>query len=177
MSAPARAWVVGDDVSTDYLMPGFTMFGRMSAAEMARHCLRTILPGFADEVRPGDVLVAGRNFGCGSSRPAARNLLALGVAAVIAESFAGLFYRNAINAGLLLIEIADVRHVVGSDDLVTLDMASGTLYDHSRGHQLTFARPEPHIQEILDAGGLISLLRRRLQSRDPTSDRPGPGAC
>jgi 3-isopropylmalate/(R)-2-methylmalate dehydratase small subunit len=165
----ARAWVVGDDISTDYLMPGITMFGRMSAEEMARHCLRSILPQFAEEVRPGDILVAGQNFGCGSSRPAARNLRALGVAAVVAESFAGLFYRNAINTGLPLIEIANVSTLVGAGDEVTLDLASGDFYDHTRDRQLPFKPYESHIQAILDAGGLIPLLRRRMQDTEAAS--------
>jgi 3-isopropylmalate/(R)-2-methylmalate dehydratase small subunit len=167
-----RVWLVGDDISTDYLMPGITMFGRMSADEMASHCLRSILPQFARDVRRGDILVAGTNFGCGSSRPAARNLRALGVAAVVAESFAGLFYRNAINTGLPLIEIADVSSLIGPGDEVTLDLAGGTFYDHTRKHRLTFKPYESHIQAILDAGGLIPLLRQRMENAEAAS-RPG----
>jgi 3-isopropylmalate/(R)-2-methylmalate dehydratase small subunit len=170
-----RAWLVGDDISTDYLMPGITMFGRMSAEEMARYCLRSILPQFAEEVRTGDILVAGQNFGCGSSRPAARNLRALGVAAVVAESFAGLFYRNAINTGLPLIEIANVSSLISPGDEVMLDLAGGNFYDHSRGHRLTFKPYEPHIQAILDAGGLIPLLQQRMADAKADSGR-GAGA-
>jgi 3-isopropylmalate/(R)-2-methylmalate dehydratase small subunit len=94
-----RAWVLGDDIDTDQLAPGPYM--KSPIAELARHCLEAADPRFAAEVRPGDVVVAGRNFGIGSSREqAAKALLTLGVAAVVARSFGGIFRRNAINLGL-----------------------------------------------------------------------------
>ena len=98
--AGGRAWRFGDDIDTDVLAPGIYM--KKPIAELAQHCLEVVDPRFAKEVRPGDIVVAGRNFGMGSSREqAAQALIALGVAAVLAKSFAGIFYRNALNQGLL----------------------------------------------------------------------------
>jgi 3-isopropylmalate/(R)-2-methylmalate dehydratase small subunit len=154
-----RAWVFGDDVDTDAIAPGAWM--KFDIDRLSAHCLEALDPAFAREVRAGDVLVAGRNFGCGSSREqAAQALRHLGLAAVIARSFAGLFYRNAINLGLPVLECdAAARIAAGAEIEVALDTASVHL---DGGETLRCTALAPFLLEILRAGGLLNQLERRL---------------
>lgn len=154
-----RAWVFGDDVDTDAIAPGRWM--KFDIDTLSAHCLEALDPAFAREVRAGDVLVAGRNFGCGSSREqAAQALRHLGLAAVIARSFAGLFYRNAINLGLPVLECdAAERIAAGAEIEVDVDAASVRL---AGGETLRCAAIAPFLLEILRAGGLLNQLERRL---------------
>jgi len=154
-----RAWVFGDDVDTDAIAPGAWM--KFDIDTLARHCLETLDPEFAGGVRPGDVLVAGRNFGCGSSREqAAQALKQLGLAAVVARSFAGLFYRNAINLGLPALECAQTARIpAGAGIAVDLDAAAIRLLG---GESLRCAPIPVFLLDILRAGGLLNQLERRL---------------
>jgi 3-isopropylmalate/(R)-2-methylmalate dehydratase small subunit len=153
----SRLFLLGDNIDTDQLAPGQYMKGGIE--ELARHCLEIARPGFAAEVSRGDILVAGRNFGAGSSREqAAEALLHLGVAGVVAQSFAGIFYRNAINLGL------PVFTAVLPDDLVdgepaTLDIELAQL-KRSTG-TLTLDPLPDNILAILHDGGLIAHLKHR----------------
>ena len=151
-----KAWVFGDDVDTDVIIPG--KYLRTKDARLwAEHAMEGLDPMFASQVDPGDVIVAGRNFGSGSSREQApRALLGAGVAVVVARSFARIFYRNAINVGLALIE-ADVTAKKG--DIVEVDLERGTLRVGEEVYQGT--KLPDFLREILDDGGLVAHRRRQ----------------
>ncbi|MCR4391935.1 MAG: 3-isopropylmalate dehydratase [Candidatus Acetothermia bacterium] len=156
-----RAWKYGDNVNTDVIFPGRYTYARMEPGEMAKHALEDLDPKFAREVKPGDVIVAGRNFGCGSSREqAATCLAAAGVGAVVAKSFARIFFRNAINSGLLALEIPEAVDVIQSGDKVGIDVERGVLV-HG-GKEYRFPPLPAAVQEILAAGGLIPYLKAKL---------------
>ena len=130
-----RAFVFGDNVDTDVLAPGKYM--KLTIAELARHCLESIAPEFARQVRPGDVVVGGRNFGMGSSREqAAEALKFLGIAAVIAPSFGGIFLRNALNLGLPVMVCAAAGKI-RQDDRVTVDLTTGRVINETTGTTLS----------------------------------------
>ncbi len=154
-----RAWIFGDDVDTDAIAPGRWM--KEGIDQLSRHCLEALDPGFASGVRPGDVLVAGRNFGCGSSREqAAQVLRQLGLAAVLARSFAGLFYRNAVNLGLPVLECEQAGRVAAGAEIgVDLEAAAVHL---AGGETLHCAPMPPFLLDIVRAGGLLKQLERRL---------------
>ena len=155
-----RAWVLGDNVDTDVITPGKYM--KFGIEDIAKHCLEPVLPEFAKQVKPGDIVVAGRNFGAGSSReqaPAA--LKQLGVAALVAESFAGLFYRNALNLGLPALICAQAKRIRDGDRL-SLDFEKALLVNESTGHTHSFEPIPPHLLEMVRDGGLIPHLEKRL---------------
>lgn len=155
-----RAWVFGDNVDTDVIAPGAWMKGSIEA--LAAHCLEIHDPAFAGSVRTGDVLVAGRNFGTGSSREQAPHALKhLGIAAVIAESFAGLFYRNAINLGLPVLVCAQARRIEAGAR-VRVDAERGRVHDESGGVTLECEPIPPHLMRIIEDGGLLNHLEQRL---------------
>ena len=156
----SRVWRLGDNVNTDQIIPGRYNV-TTDRAHLAKYCLCEYRPDFADGVAAGDVLVAGRNFGCGSSREhAAVALKATGLAAVIAVSFARIFYRNAINIGLPVL-IAPDAAALQDGDAIEVDSASGIIRDltHWRVFQ---AEPLPDfVQRIVEAGGIIPLVRQQ----------------
>ena len=156
-----KAWKYGDNVDTDLLAPGAYMKGPVE--ELAKHCLEAIDLEFASNVQPGDVIVAGRNFGIGSSREqAAEVLVLLGVKAVIAKSFGGIFYRNAFNLGLLAL-VADAEADIEAGHELDLDPASGTITNTTTGAQIA-AEPVPeHLRRIVAAGGLVPYLEQKLE--------------
>ena len=150
-----KAWVYGDDIDTDVIIPG--KYLRTKDARLwAEHAMEGCDMDFARLVEPGDVIVAGRNFGCGSSREQAPLALkGAGVAAVVARSFARIFYRNAINVGLALIE-ADV--VCQKGDMVEVDLAQGRVMVEGRVYQ--GSRLPDFLRAILDDGGLVAHRRK-----------------
>lgn len=156
-----KAWKYGDDVDTDLLAPGAYMKGPVD--ELAKHCLEAIDLEFAANVQPGDVIVAGRNFGIGSSREqAAEVLVLLGVKAVIAKSFGGIFYRNAFNLGLLAL-VADADADVEAGHELELDPATGIVTNVTTGARIA-AEPVPeHLRRIVAAGGLVPYLEQKLE--------------
>jgi len=155
-----RAWVLGDNVDTDAIAPGRYM--KFGIAEIAPHCLEGVLPEFARSVRPGDVVVGGRNFGAGSSREQAPAALKhLGVAAVVAESFAGLFYRNALNLGLAAVVCADARRIRDGDRL-RVSFENGEIANLTTGETLRGEPIPPHLMEMVRDGGLLAHLDKRL---------------
>jgi len=161
MSESGRAWVYGDDVDTDLLAPGAYM--RRPIGELARHCLEAVDPAFARQVAPGDIVVGGWNFGMGSSREqAAQALRELGVRAVVARSFAGIFYRNALNLGLLALVSPDIERILPGD-VLTLDPAAGRIENTTRGEVLACEAIPDHLLEMVQAGGLVPHLERRLR--------------
>jgi 3-isopropylmalate/(R)-2-methylmalate dehydratase small subunit len=154
-----RIWRFGDGVDTDAMAPGKYM--KLPIGGLARHCMEDLRPEFAAQVRPGDLVVGGRNFGIGSSREQAPQALAtLGVAAVIATSFAGLFYRNAINLGLPVLVCADIGPL---DDgmRARFDLEAATL-GLDGGVTVALEPIPPFLMEIVNAGGLIPHLRGTL---------------
>src|SRR5262245_774200 len=156
-----RAWVLGDDVNTEALAPGRYM--KFGIEEMAKHCLESVEPRFAREVRKGDVVVGGRNFGAGSSREQAAEALAhLGVAAVIARSFAGLFYRNAFNLGLPLLICADAGAIRAGDSL-KVDPERGRVENVSQKRTIVCEPVPAHLMALIRDGGLLGHLEKRLK--------------
>jgi 3-isopropylmalate/(R)-2-methylmalate dehydratase small subunit len=156
-----RAWVFDDDLTTEALVPGRYM--KYSIEEMAKHCLESVEPRFASEVRPGDVVVGGKNFGAGSSREqAAEVLVHLGVAAVVARSFAGLFYRNAFNLGLPLLVCADAESVLPGDFL-EVDFRAARIENLTQKTVLACEPVAVHLLGLIRDGGLLGHLEKWLR--------------
>jgi 3-isopropylmalate/(R)-2-methylmalate dehydratase small subunit len=161
-----RAFVFGDDIDTDVLAPGRYMKGPIE--ELAQHCLEAIDPKFAKNVRPGDVVVAGRNFGMGSSREqAAQALKVLGVAAVVAKSFGGIFYRNALNLGLPVVVCADTDAIEAGDRL-SVDLAGGAVVNQTSGRTLPSEPLPQFLRDMLSDGGLVPHLEKRFALQKPS---------
>ena len=158
-----RAWVFGDNIDTDVLAPGRYMKGPVEAA--APHCLESVDPDFAGQVAPGDFVIGGGNFGLGSSREqAAQVLRILGVAAVIAKSFGGIFYRNAFNLGLLAVLCPETGRIHAQDRLA-LDAEAGILRNLSTGARYACEPVPAHLLALIADGGLIPQLERRFKSQ------------
>ena len=156
-----RAWVLGDSIDTDVITPGRYM--KLPVEQIAPHCLEDVLPQFSRQVRPGDVVVAGRNFGCGSSReqaPAA--FKQLGVAALIAQSFAGIFFRNSLNLGLPALVCNDAKAIRDGEPL-EIDYGRSVIL--TNGKTLPFEPIPPHLMEMVRDGGLLPHLEKRLRCR------------
>ncbi len=149
----------GDDVSTDHISSGRHRFLAKDLAALAAHCLEDLDPEFARRVRPGDFIVAGRNFGCGSSREyAPRVIQALGVQAIIARSFARIFFRNAINIGLPAVEAA--TDGIAAGDRLALDLEGGVIRNLTRGTPVACKPYPPVMIGILRDGGLVAHLKK-----------------
>lgn len=160
----ARAFVFGDNIDTDLLAPGAYM--KSSAEEMARHCLEAIDPGFASCVQPGDVIVAGSNFGMGSSREqAAVSLKMLGVSAILAQSFARIFFRNAINLGVPAVVFERAAEISPGDQL-DIRLESGVVDNLSTGKTYEIEPLPGHIMAMIHDGGLLPHLKRRLSASE-----------
>lgn len=158
-----RVFQLGDNIDTDQLAPGQYMRGGIEA--LAAHCLEAIRPDFAESVRPGDLIIAGRNFGAGSSREqAAEALKHLGLAAVIAQSFAGIFYRNAINLGLPVLVAPDTSGVSDGDSC-TLDLEAAKLI--VEGREIALEPISENLQILLADGGLVPHLKKRFAEARP----------
>ena len=156
-----RAWKYGDSVNTDVLFPGKYTYTVTERADIARHALEDLDPTFVNGVRPGDVIVAGRNFGCGSSREQAATCLVYnGVGAVIAESFSRIFYRNALNNGLLAIVCPAAAQAIQPGEDVTVDVAASTIT--CAAGTFAFAPLSAGVMGIVEAGGLVEYVKRKL---------------
>ena len=148
----------GDNVDTDVIIPA-RYLNSSDPAELAQHCMEDIDKDFIKNVKPGDIIVADKNFGCGSSREQAPGVLkALGVQAVVAKSFARIFYRNAINIGLPVIVCKDLPDDVKTGDTMELSMSDGTA--HANGKTYSCTKLPEYMQNILNQGGLIASLNR-----------------
>lgn len=159
MRSRHRIWAYGDHVNTDVIFPGkYTYSVQHDPAALARHALEDLDPSFASDMRPGDVIVAGRNWGNGSSREQAVTcLVACGLHAVIAESFARIYFRNAINNGLLALTCPGVSALARAGMELSLDLDAGEL--ELAGETLSFAPLPPSVRHIVAAGGLIESLK------------------
>lgn len=169
MIIKGRAHKLGDDINTDDIITAKYLVST-NAKELGKHCLESINPAFVTKVNPGDIIVAGKNFGCGSSREhAPLAIKGCGIAAVIAESFAGIFFRNAINTGLPFLE-SERADEISDGDLLEIDLSSGIIKNLSRN--LTFAtRAFPEfLQDIIRCGGLMNWVKVR-KRRQLNEDR------
>lgn len=161
MQYQGRAWKYGDNVNTDVIFPGKYTYTITDPAEMAKHALEDLDPTFASSMKPGDVVVGGSNWGCGSSREQAVTcLVAAGVKVLVARSIARIFFRNAVNGGLLPVISAEAVNAIKNGEMVSIDAdnykvicAAGTF---------DFPPLSPSLKAILEAGGLIPMLRAKL---------------
>ena len=158
MKAKGHVFKYGDNVDTDVIIPA-RYLNSFEAQELASHAMADIDPEFVNKVQPGDLIVANKNFGCGSSREQAPGVLkALGVQAVVAKSFARIFYRNSINIGLPVIVCKDLPDEVNTGDQMVLHMSEGTVEANGKTYSCT-KLPE-YMQNILNQGGLIASLNK-----------------
>lgn len=165
MSIQGTAHKFGDHVDTDVIIPA-RYLGSTDPAELASHCMEDIDTEFIKRVQPGDVMVAGRNFGCGSSREHAPIAIkAAGIAVVIAETFARIFYRNALNIALPIIECAEAAQAISAGDQVAVDLEAGTIKNVTTGQQFTFAPLVGAAQDLIKAGGLVELTKQKLAAK------------
>ena len=154
-----RAFKFGDGISTDHIVPGRLAHLRSNLPELARHVLEDADPTFAVRVKPGDFIVAGRNFGLGSSREHAPLVIKLaGVSAVLAQSVARIFFRNAVNQGLPVL-ICDTARIHDGDELA-VDLAAGIVRDITNGNELLFSKVPQVMLDLLDEGGLIPYIQK-----------------
>lgn len=152
-----RVWTLGDDIDTDIIIPT-EYLALKTVQDMAPYAFSPLRPELAAQIRPGDIIVAGKNFGCGSSREQAPEIIkALGVKCVIAKSFARIFFRNAINNGLLLIENSELRDAVSEGD--TVEVQVNEKISHN-GNDYAIASLPQNLVDIIDAGGLVKAMRR-----------------
>lgn len=161
MKFTGNAWKFGSDIDTDRIIPA-RYLNTSDPAELAKHCMEDADPGFASKVVKGDIIVAEKNFGCGSSREHAPIALkASGVSCVIARSFARIFYRNSFNMGLPILESNEVVDSTDAGDRLEVDMDTGEIYNATK--KLRFqARPvPPFMQELIKAGGLLASIKKQ----------------
>ena len=151
-----RVWVVGDSVNTDAMYPGFAM--KLPVEEAAQYVFHELRPGWSKQVQPGDIVVAGDNFGVGSSRPVARLFRALGVTALLANEFNSLFYRNCINFGLPALTVTGADATFTDGDVARVDLHTGTVQNLTTGATLNVPGLPPMMVDILAAGGLMPRL-------------------
>ncbi len=160
-----KVFKYGADVNTDVIIPA-RYLNISDPAELAKHCMEDIDKDFVKQVKPGDIIVATTNFGCGSSREhAPLAIKASGISCIIAKSFARIFFRNAINIGLPLLECEEAVDNTGSGDILEVDLSKGKIKNLTNGKEFT-AKPYPEfMSELIAAGGLTEYTRKRLASR------------
>ena len=161
MTVKGTVFKYGNDVDTDVIIPA-RYLNTTSETELASHCMEDIDKNFVKEVKKGDIMVAEDNFGCGSSREHAPIAIkASGVSLVIANTFARIFYRNAINIGLPILECPEAVRAIRAGDVVSCDLAAGVIRDETTGESFQAQPFPPFIQRIIDAGGLLNSLKDR----------------
>lgn len=157
-----KVWRFGNDVDTDLIIPA-RYLNTSEPKELALHCMEDADPTFAGKVQPGDIIVAGKNFGCGSSREHAPIAIkAAGVSCVIAASFARIFYRNAINIGLPILESPDASNAIAEGHEVHIDLSNGRITDLTTGQTFQAVPFPPFMQELIQSGGLIEYVRKKM---------------
>ena len=162
MNAKGPVFKYGDNIDTDVIIPA-RYLNTQSAAELASPCMEDIDKTFITRVKQGDLMVGGENFGCGSSREHAPVAIkAAGISCVIAKSFARIFYRNAINTGLAIMECPEAVDAISNGDVVSVDADAGTITDETTGETFTAQPFPPFLMEIINAGGLVPRWRKKL---------------
>lgn len=163
-----RVWKYGDNVDTDVIIPA-RYLNLSTPPELARHCLEDLDPTFAGAVQPGDMIVAGENFGCGSSREhAPLAIKGSAISCIVAKSFARIFYRNAINIGLPILECPEAVRETEKGDRLTVELKAGTITNLRTGRSYQVSPFPPFIMGIIEAGGLVPYTRERLQAQGET---------
>lgn len=153
-----KVWVLGDDIDTDIIIPT-EYLALKTIDDMKQYGFSPLRPELAGQIKPGDIIVAGKNFGCGSSREQAPEVIkALGIPCIIAKSFARIFYRNALNNGLLLLEQPELHDVVKEGDTITVTVNEAVDYN---GKKYPIASLPENLMEIIEAGGLVKAMRKR----------------
>ncbi|MBV9691742.1 MAG: 3-isopropylmalate dehydratase small subunit [Ktedonobacteraceae bacterium] len=156
----SRIWMLGDNINTDVIIPGRYNV-TTDRAQLARYCLCEILPEFSQQVEPGDVIMAGHNFGCGSSREhAPASILANGVRVVIARSFARIFYRNSVNIGLPVLVCEDAVLNSADGQRIEVNLNTGTIYNLTTERTFQAEPLDPFVARIAAAGGIIEYIRQ-----------------
>ncbi|MGN0833672.1 MAG: 3-isopropylmalate dehydratase small subunit [Kiritimatiellia bacterium] len=159
MKVSGKTYKYGDNVDTDVIIPA-RYLNTPDAKELARHCMEDIDAAFAAKVKPGEIMVAGRNFGCGSSREhAPLAIKTCGISCVIAATFARIFYRNALNIGLPILECPEAAAAISAGDEVTVDFDTGVITDATTGQTFRGEPFPPFMQELIAAGGLAAYRR------------------
>jgi 3-isopropylmalate/(R)-2-methylmalate dehydratase small subunit len=159
MRFEGKVWKYGDNIDTDVIIPARYLV-TTDPGQLAAHCMEDIDELFAKKVQPGDVIVGGRNFGCGSSREHAPiSIKGAGVACIVAESFARIFFRNAINIGLPILESPEAARESEKDDVLTIDLVAGTITNARTGKTYQASPYPPFVLEIINAGGLVPYTR------------------
>ena len=156
MKFTGKVWVFGDDLNTDAMYPGFAM--KMDPPEAAKHIFYEVRPGWTDGVSAGDIVMAGKNFGVGSSRPVAALFAELGVAGLVAEEFNSLFFRNAVNAGLPAMTVPDATTVFSDGNVGTFDLSDGSWRNETTGATGTVTTLPQLILDIIASGGVLPRL-------------------
>ncbi|MGC8816960.1 MAG: 3-isopropylmalate dehydratase small subunit [Candidatus Hadarchaeum sp.] len=161
MTIKGQVWKFGDSVSTDAIISGKYKFKTIDLDELAQHAMETLAPDFARQVKRGDIIVAGENFGCGSSREQAPLVLRqLGVGAIVAKSFARIFYRNSFNVGLPVLECHELPDRTRQGDLLEIDLRRGSLVNLTTG-EIFRAKPVPEfLLQMLEDGGLVEQYKK-----------------
>jgi len=162
----ARAWKYGDNIDTDGIIPARHLTSS-DPQFLARHCMEDVDTEFVQKAEEGDFIVAGKNFGCGSSREHAPIAIkAAGISCVIAKSFARIFYRNAFNMGLPILECADAVDGISDGDEIEINLSTGVIRNLKSGAEFRASPIPPFMQELIEAGGLISYARARIAKRE-----------
>ncbi|MFZ5942623.1 MAG: 3-isopropylmalate dehydratase small subunit [Bacillota bacterium] len=161
-----KVWRVGDDIDTDLIIAA-RYLNDASEENLKQHCLEDVIPGFIGKIQKGDILVAGKNFGCGSSREHAPVAIkAAGISCVVAQSFARIFYRNAINIGLPIITSEEAVWGISTGDTIEVDVSQGYIYNKASGMEYETETFPPFIQEIIKAGNLLNYVKNRVKFND-----------
>ncbi|NPA58623.1 MAG: 3-isopropylmalate dehydratase small subunit [Aquificae bacterium] len=165
MKIEGKAWKFGDDINTDEIIPARYLI-TTDPKELAQHVMEDADPEFPNKVKAGDIIIAGKNFGCGSSREhAPLALKGAEIGAVIAESFARIFYRNAINLGLPIIEAPEVVKDADEGDVIEIDMEKGRIVNKTKGKEYTFKPLPESLRKVFEAGGLMEYAKDRLAGK------------
>lgn len=161
MDINGKTWKFADNIDTDVIIPA-RFLNVSDKEELAKNCFADLRPHFADGINPGDVIVGGNNFGCGSSREhAPLAIKSAGVGAIIAKSYARIFYRNAFNIGLPILECEEAVDAINENDQVSIDLASGKIVNETSGETFS-AKPIPDfMREIIQAGGLVEYIKNQ----------------
>ncbi len=163
MFIKGKAWKFGDDIDTDVIIPA-RYLNTSDPDELAKHVMEGVDENFSSKIKKGDIIVAGKNFGCGSSREHAPIAIrAAGISAVIAKSFARIFYRNAFNIGLPIFESADASEKIRDNDELEIDADKGIIKNLSKNEQYSVKPIPSFMQELISAGGLIEWTKKKLQ--------------
>jgi 3-isopropylmalate dehydratase small subunit len=164
MTIRGKIWKFGNDIDTDVIIPA-RYLNTSDPTELAKHCMEDADPGFGRRISPGDIIMGGKNFGCGSSREHAPIAIkGAGIGLVVAESFARIFYRNAFNIGLPILESPRAAAEIRQGDEVEADIETGLIIDHTTGTRYQAQPIPPFMRELLAAGGLVAYVRRQRQN-------------